>query len=114
MWTRGDRERAVVTKPVELLAPIGISAGIVAVALINIPLLYAPFAVGLLVAAVGVFWLLATVVVAVVTDRAWSCRTPGDLTPLALRSLVAAIATVGALSGLRFAAEQVFGLSRLT
>ena len=76
-------------------------------ALSDFSILYAPFAVGLLVAAVGV-WLLAIVVVALVTDRGWSCRTASDLAPLALTSLIAAIVTVGALSGLRFAAEQLF------
>ncbi len=114
LWARGDRERAVVTRAVELFAPIGISAAIVVLALSNVPLLYAPFAVGLLVAAVGVFWLLAIVVVALVSDRGWSCRTSGDLAPLALTSLIAAIVTVGALSWLRFAAEQLLGLPKLT
>ena len=113
MWARGDRELAVVTRPVEVLAPIGISIAIAVLALSDFSILYAPFAVGLLVAAVGV-WLLAIVVVALVTDRGWSCRTASDLAPLALTSLIAAIVTVGALSGLRFAAEQLFGLPRLT
>jgi hypothetical protein len=80
----------------------------------DLSILYAPFATGLLVAAVGVFWLVAIVVVALVTGRGWSCRTASDLAPLALTSLIAAIVTVGALSGLRFAAEQLFGLPRLT
>ena len=83
-------------------------------ALSDVPLLYAPFAVGLLLAAVGVFWLLGIVLVALLSERGWSCRTWGDLAPLALTSLIAAIVTVGALSWLRFAAEQLFGLPRLT
>lgn len=114
MWARGDPERAVVTRPVEVLAPIGISIAIAVLMLSDLSILYAPFATGLLVAAVGVFWLLAIVVVALVTDRGWSCRTASDLAPLALTSLIAAIVTVGALSGLRFAAEQLFGLPKLT
>ena len=60
--------------PVELLAPIGVSAAIALLALSDLPLLYAPFAVGLLVAAVGVFWLLGIVLVALLSDRGWSCR----------------------------------------
>ena len=114
IWTEGDRKRAVVTRPVELLFPIGVTGAITVLALLDVPLLYAPFAVGLLIAAVGVFWLLVIVVVALVTDRGWSCRTPGDLAPLAFPSLIVAIVTVGSLSWLRFAAEQLFGLPRLT
>jgi hypothetical protein len=104
----------MVANPVELLAPIGISAAIALLALSDLPMLYAPFAVGLVVAAVGVFWLLVIVVLALFSDRGWSYRTWSDLAPLALKSLIVAIATVGALSGLRFAAEQLFGLPRLT
>jgi uncharacterized membrane protein len=114
MWAHGDRTRAVVTRPVELLFPVGASGGIAVLAHSNVPLLYGPFAAGLLVAAVGVFWLLGIVLVALLSDRGWSCRTWGDLAPLALTSLIAAVVTVGALSWVRFAAEQLFGLPRLT
>jgi uncharacterized membrane protein len=114
IWIYGDRERAVVMKPVELLAPIGVSGAIAVLALSDVPLLYAPFAIGLLLAAVGVFWLLGIVFVTLLAQRGWSCRTWCDLSPLALASLVAAIVTVGALSWLRFAAEQLYGLRGLT
>jgi uncharacterized membrane protein len=114
IWVRGDRERAVVMRPVELLAPVGASAATATLALLNLPLLYAPFAVGLLVAAIGVFWLLGAIVFALFSDRGWSCRTWGDLTPVALSSLVAAIALVSLLASARFAAEQLFGLPKLT
>jgi uncharacterized membrane protein len=114
VWAHGDRERAVVMNPVELLAPIGASAAIALLALADLPVLYAPFAVGLVIAAVGVFWLLGIVLLAVLSDRGWSCGTWSDLVPLALSSLIAAIVIVGAFSGLRFAAEQLFGLPRLT
>jgi uncharacterized membrane protein len=114
VWVRGDRGHAVVTKPVELVAPIGVSAAIASLAFLDLPLLYAPFAVGLLVAAIGVFWLLGIIVLALLSDRGWSCRTWGDLVPIAMTSFVAAIATVSALASLRFAAEQLFGLPKLT
>jgi uncharacterized membrane protein len=114
VWAYGDQERAVVMKPVELLAPIGVSAAIALLALADLPVLYAPFAVGLVIAAVGVVWLLGIVLLAVLSDRGWSCQSWGDLAPLALASLIAAIVAVGAFSGLRFAAEQLFGLPRLT
>jgi uncharacterized membrane protein len=114
IWARGDGGLAVVTRPVELLAPIGVSAAIAALAFVDFPLLYAPFAFGLLVAAVGVFWLLAIIVLALLSDRGWSCRTWGDLAPVALTAFVAAIVTVGALAVMRLAAEQLLGLPKLT
>ena len=83
-------------------------------ALTDLPILFAPFAIGLLVAAVGVFWLLCIVVVALVSDRGWSCRTFGDLAPVALAGLIGAIVTVGALAWLRLLAEQWFELPQLT
>jgi len=114
IWAHGDRERAVVMKPVELLAPIGFSTAIALLALSDLPMLYTPFAVGLVIAAVGVFWLLGIVVLALLSDSGWSCRMWTDLAPLALKSLIVAIVTVGALSGMRSAAEHLFGLPRLT
>ena len=114
VWARGNRVRAVIMKPADLLAPIGVSGALALLALSDLPMLYAPFAVGLVVAAVGVFWLLGIVLIALLSECAWSYRTWSDLAPLALASLIVAILTVGALSGLRFAAEQVFGLPKLT
>jgi uncharacterized membrane protein len=114
IWADGDRQRAVVMKPVELLAPIGASAVIALLALSDVPMLYAPFAVGLVVAAVGVFWLLGIVVLALLSNGGWSYQTWSDLTTLALTSLIVSIVTVAALAGLRFAAEQMLGLPRLT
>jgi uncharacterized membrane protein len=114
MWTQGNRQRAVVTRPVELLTPISVSGAIAALAFMDIPLLYGPFAVGLLVAAVGVFALLAMVVVALMSDRGWSCGTTADLAPLAIASLAVAMLIIGGLAWLRFVAEQLFGLPQLT
>jgi uncharacterized membrane protein len=114
VWAWSDRKRAVVMRPVEILVPIGISGAMAVLVLSGIPLLYAPIAIGLLIAAVGVFWLLALIIVALLSDRGWSCRRPADLAPLALVSLGAAITMVGALSWLRFAAEHLLGLPKLT
>jgi uncharacterized membrane protein len=114
VWVHADREQAVIKKPIELLVPVGFSAAVALLALSGSPMLYAPFAVGLVVAAVGVFWLLGIVVLALVTDSGWSYRRWSDLAPVALYSLVVAILIVGGLSGLRFAAEQLFSFPRLT
>ena len=85
-----------------------------ALALWDLPLLYAPFAISLLLAAIGVFWVLWMIVLTLFSVRAWSCRTWGDLGPVALSSFCGAVATVSALALIRFVAEQLFGLPKLT
>ena len=114
IWGHANRQRAVVVSPLELLTPIGISGAIAILATVDLPILYAPFAVGLLVAAVGVFSLLGMIVVALITDRGWSHDANEDLAPLVVAGVIGAIVTIGGLSGLRFAAEQFFGLPQLT
>jgi uncharacterized membrane protein len=114
LWAGGDRRRAVVMGPGELLAPLGLSAAIAALAFLDLPLLYAPFAAGLLLAAIGVFWVLGMIVLALLSSRGWSCRTWGDVAPVALASFWGAIATISALALVRFAVEQLFGLPKLT
>ena len=78
MWAQGNRQRAVVTRPVELLTPISVSGAIAVIAFMDIPLIYGPFAVGLLVAAVGVFAL--TIGRSMQTRRATAHLTP-DVDP---------------------------------
>jgi uncharacterized membrane protein len=114
MWSQVNRRRAVVASPVELLLPIGISSALATLAKADLPILYAPFAVGLLVATVGVISLLGMIVVALVTDRGWSHDAIEDLAPLVLVGVIGAIVTIAGLSSLRFAAEQFFGLPQLT
>ena len=114
MWSQANRQRAVVASPLELLMPIGISSAIATVAMVDLPILYAPFAVGLLVATVGVFSLLGMIVVALVTDRGWSQDAIEELAPLVVAGVIGAIVTIAGLSWLRFAAEQFFGLPQLT
>jgi uncharacterized membrane protein len=114
IWTYGDRDRAVVVKPADLLVPIGVSGVIALLALSDFSLLYAPFAIGLLLAVVGTFWFLGVILLALLSQRGWSYDSWTDLAPLAVTSLIAAMATVSALASLRFAAEQFLGLPRLT
>ena len=114
MWAHVDSDRAAVTRPVDLLAPISLSIAMAALVLTGLPLLYGPFAVGLVVAAVGVFWLLEMTVLALLSNCGWSCRSWTDLGPLATAAMITAIVTVGGLAWMRFAAEQLLGLPRLT
>jgi uncharacterized membrane protein len=114
MWSQANRQRAVVASPLELLLPIGVSSAIAGLAKLDLPILYAPFAVGLLVATIAVFSLLGMIIVALVTDRGWSHDAIEDLAPLFVAGFAAAVVTVAGLSLLRFAAEQFFGLRQLT
>ncbi|MBW3632672.1 MAG: DUF2085 domain-containing protein [Chloroflexi bacterium] len=114
VWARVDRLRSVVASPAELFVPVGISLAIGTLAMADLPILYAPFAFGLLLAAVALFSLLGTIVAALVSDRGWAQGAIEDLVPLLVAGFAAALVVIAALSWLRFAAEQFFGLPRLT
>ena len=114
MWAQPDRRRSVVASPFEPLAPVGISAAIGALAAADLAILYAPLAVGLLLAAIGVFSLLGIIIVALVSDRGWSHRSFNDLVPLAMAGFAAAVLIVGGLAWFRFMAEKFLGLPQLT
>ena len=114
MWAQTNRKIAVVTSPHELFVPIFISSAIATLAKIGFPILYAPLAVGLLLATVGLFSLLGMIVVALVTDRGWSHHATEELAPLAFAGFTVALVIIAGLSWLRFAAEQFFALPKLT
>jgi uncharacterized membrane protein len=114
LWADGDDDRAVVSRPVEMAAPLAIAAGIGGLAWWGLAIFYAPFAVGLVVAAVGVFWMLSMVMVSLLWNRAWTFRAYGDLAQTALIALIAAAATIGVLAAVRLVAEQFVGLPKLT
>ncbi len=114
IWSRVDRLRAVVASPLELLVPIAMSAAISTLAMLDLPILYAPFAIGILVATLGVFSLLGMIVAAIVTDRRVSPEASYDLAPFMLTGFIGAIVTIAGFSWARFAAEQFFGLPQLT
>ena len=114
IWERGERDRSVVGTPRELVVPLVGTLALGALAMSGLPILYAPFAVGLVGAAVMVFWTLAMVLLALIGNLAWSYRDVGSLVPLGLGAGVAAIMAIALLSGLRFAAERFLGLPSFT
>ncbi|MGH2616590.1 MAG: DUF2085 domain-containing protein, partial [Thermomicrobiales bacterium] len=114
VWAGGDRRHAVVTRPRELLPPLGIAATLGALALSDLAALYAPFAVGLLIAALVVFAAVGTTLVALLTDRAWSCRSYRDLAPLAGGGMIVGTILIGLFAAARLLAEAWFGLPQLT
>ena len=114
MWARGDRTRSVVAKPAALIVPLAVATSIGALAVVGLPLLYAPFAVGLLLAAVGVFATLTSIALALVSNRGWTYGSFSEMGPLACAGLVAAIVLMTILSGLRSVLELWFALPKLT
>jgi uncharacterized membrane protein len=114
MWASSDRERPVARSVGELLAPIGIAAALGLLAATGLPVLHAPIAIGLVLASVGVFWVLGMTLVALLTARGWSARASLDLVPVGLAAMVGAVGVVGALAAIRFIAERYFGLPHLT
>jgi uncharacterized membrane protein len=114
VWERGERRRAIVWRPRQLLIPLTITGLLAALILSGLPILYAPVAVGLIAAVVGTIWMLAVVVCALASGRAWTARHFGDISAVAIAALVASIVFIGALSWLRLAAELWLGLPKLT
>jgi uncharacterized membrane protein len=114
LWANGEHRRRIVERPRELLAPLAVGGAVCALACTGWSILYAPVAMGLLAAATGVFWVLAIVVLALITGRGWSYFAAAELGPITGFALVAAVTAVALLAALRFAAEQYVGLPKFT
>lgn len=114
MWVQGDRSQAVAPGSAALIPPVSIALIIGLLALSGMPMLYAPFAMGVLIAAVGVFAVLTTIALVLVCNRAWTFSSYRELTPLACAGLVVAMGLIIALAGVRLFMESWFGLPRLT
>ena len=114
LWANGEHRRRIVERPRELLAPLAAGGAVCALACTGWSILYAPVAMGLLAAATGVFWVLAIVVLALVTGRGWSYFAAAELGTITGIALVAAVTAIALLAALRFAAEQHFGVPKFT
>ncbi len=114
MWSNGDHQQAVILKPTELVAPLCLAAAVGILVASGLPILYAPIAVGLVLAAVSMFGVLAIVLLALSTGRAWTCHSYCDLVPMAWAGGFTATIFLGLLSIGRSLVEDAFGLSQLT
>jgi hypothetical protein len=114
LWVRPETARPVVAAPWELAAPFAVSCGIGALASSGLPILYGPVALGLVVASVGVFAILATVALALACDRGWTYDSPADALSLAVAGLVAGVVLIASLSAGRLILETWMGLPKLT
>jgi hypothetical protein len=111
---RGPGARQIVAGMWELVPPIVIAGMFGLLAKSGLPSLYAPFAVGLLLAALLVFSALVMALIALLWDREWSSMPLRDLAPLGAASVFVASVAIGALSGLRIVLERALDLPRLT
>lgn len=114
MWARPDRSRPVVNGLAALAVPLGIGWALGALALSGLPILYGPFALGLLVAAVGVFATLAMIALALVSNRAWTYGSFPEMGALACVGVVTAVGLIAALAGMRVGLETWLGPPILT
>jgi hypothetical protein len=80
----------------------------------GIPILYAPVAIGLMLAALTVFAMLTLTLIALVTQRAWRAGSYRDLVGMAVAACAAAVCIIGMLSVLRLFAEAWLGIPNLT
>ena len=114
LWAKEEHRRHIVERPRELLAPLAVGGAVCGLALTGWPVLYAPFAVGLLAAATGVFWVLSIVALTLITGRGWSYVSTTELATVAGQALVAAVTIIALLAWLRIASERFFGLPKFT
>jgi hypothetical protein len=114
VWAQGDRARAVIARPLEIVVPGAIAASISGLALSGLPVLFAPFAVGLLLSAVAVIAMMGIVLLTLLGGPSRACASYSELAPLALAGLVSAVVVMSGLSLLRLAAERFLGLPQLT
>jgi hypothetical protein len=106
--------RRIIAEPWELIPPIAFAGILGLLAKSGLPSLYAPFAVGLLLAALLVVSALSMALIALLWDRGWSSLPLRERAPLAATSVVVASLAIGALSGLRIVLERALDLPRLT
>jgi uncharacterized membrane protein len=114
MWVQGNRSLSVVPGVAALVPPLGIGLTFGALAISGLPILYAPFAIGVSVAAVGVFAVLSTIALALVSNRAWTFSSMREMAALACGGLVAAMGVIAALAGARLLLEMWLELPQLT
>jgi uncharacterized membrane protein len=114
IWRGASSRAAVVERPNELVVPTGIAGVVGVLALSGHPVLFAPFAIGMVVAVLAVFAALLLVVIALASGRAWRIDGYRQLGGMAVTSFILAALIVGVLAGMRLIAEQAFGLPQLT
>ncbi len=114
VWAHGERMRPIIARPAELALPLLVGAVISALAWSGAPLLYAPLAVWLIVAAATVFWILTLTIVILLSGRGWTITDPAGLVSPGLAGWALALLLIAMLAGMRLAAEAALGLPNMT
>jgi uncharacterized membrane protein len=114
VWPRAQNQRAPVSRWWELAPPLGISGALGLLAWTGLPILYAPYAVGLLAAAMLVFAAMMAALIGNLWRRDWAQGSPREFAMLAVFSVFAATGVIGGLAGVRFVLERTLGLAQLT
>lgn len=110
LWKQGDWRTSTVRglPEVGLLVAIQVPFGLAVVS--GLGVLYAPVAVLLVLSALGVFLVMAVVMLAIVRRRDQSYRSIAELQPVLAVGLMAAVLTISALAGGRYLLEWWLGI----
>jgi uncharacterized membrane protein len=114
MWARPQPQLAIVERTSEIVPPIVIAGCLGVVAAAGLASALDLLAIGLIGAAIVVFWLPTMVILALFTGKSWLAARYSDLYKLALVGLAFAVMELLVLSMLRSVAEQVLGMPKLT
>jgi uncharacterized membrane protein len=114
LWSPFQFEGTTARSVVEIVPALLISATLGALALSGLPVLFGPIAVGLLLAVVGLFAVLAMIILATGTSRAHCGDSWSRLAPLAAGSLLVAVTMIAALGAFRVFVERTMGFPPLT
>jgi len=110
LWANPEARQAVVESPLELFPSLVMAATLGMLVVSGLPILFTPFAVGLVVATVFVFSAIGMVALALARGRAWTCYSYGDFLPMMGGGTLLAITIIAELAGMRLMAESAFGL----
>lgn len=114
IWKPGQAQGSIVMHPTELAWPVGAALALGVFAMNGPSSLFAPVAVGLVIAALFVFTGLSVVLLALVSGSAWRYERFADLAGIGVAASIVAMAIIGGLAALRFALEHTVGLPQLT
>jgi hypothetical protein len=114
MWAKPQPGKAVVEQLSDVAPPVLIAACLGFVAVLGLPSAYDLLTIGLVGAALVVFWVPAMVVIALFSGRSWFATRYSELDRMAVAGLILAVVMLAALAIFRSFAEQRLGLPNLT
>lgn len=113
VWRRGERRHAVVASPRELLVPLLIGAFLCGLAASNLGALYAPVAIGLVLAVFVTIWPLSFTMAALLGGRGWAFSEVRAMGGTAVWANVVTLGVIAAASLGRGALEVLWHIPSL-